>query len=96
MAQADTLAHLTVKVPGDARVWFENSPTNSTGSVRQFESPPLMPGRSYTYEVRAAWTENGREVTQTQQIGVTAGARIEVGFPVRTETAGPAPATKGG
>jgi uncharacterized protein (TIGR03000 family) len=94
-APADALAHVTVKVPADARVWFENTPTTSTGPVRQFDSPPLAPGGRYTYSVRAAWTENGHEVTQTQQVGVSAGARVEVDFPVKPESAGQAAVTKG-
>jgi uncharacterized protein (TIGR03000 family) len=91
----DTLAHLTLKLPADAQVWVQNTLMTSTGPVRQFNSPPLTAGRPYTYEVRAAWNENGHEVTQTQQVGVTAGAYVEVDFPVRPETAGTAPATNG-
>jgi uncharacterized protein (TIGR03000 family) len=91
----DTLAHLTVKLPADAQVWVQNTLMTSTGPVRQFISPPLTAGRPFTYEVRAAWNENGHEVTQTQQVGVTAGAYVEVDFPVRPETAGTAPATNG-
>jgi uncharacterized protein (TIGR03000 family) len=94
-APADTLAHVTVKVPADARVWFENTPTTSTGPVRQFDSPPLAPGQRYTYEVRATWSENGQEVTQTQRVGITAGARVEVDFPVKPASAGQAAVTKG-
>jgi uncharacterized protein (TIGR03000 family) len=88
-AETNTLAHLTVKLPADARLWFENTLTRSTGPVRHFHSPQLTGGHSYTYEVRAAWNENGHEVTQTQQVGVTAGGRVEVDFPVRPSTAGP-------
>src|SRR4051812_34185215 len=44
--QADTIAHVTVRVPADANVWFENLPTTSTGPVREFNSPPLSPGAS--------------------------------------------------
>src|SRR5262249_31075720 len=58
-AQADTLAHLTVRVPADARVWFDGAATTSTGPVRQFPSPPLTPGKRYSYEVRASWKEGG-------------------------------------
>jgi uncharacterized protein (TIGR03000 family) len=54
--------------------------------VRQFYSPPLAPGR-YSYEVRARWTENGREVNQTQQVQVTPGARVEVDFPMASKSA---------
>src|SRR5262249_34540729 len=57
-AQADSTAHVTVRVPANAQLWFEGSPTTSTGPVREFQSPPLRPGR-YTYAIRARWSENG-------------------------------------
>src|SRR5439155_9819742 len=92
----DALAHVTVKVPADARLWFENTPTTSTGPVREFNSPPLTAGGRYTYEVRAAWTENGHEVTQTQKVEVTGGAYVNVTFPVApTTTAQASSAPKG-
>jgi uncharacterized protein (TIGR03000 family) len=88
----DTNAHVTVKVPADAQLWFEGKATTSTGAVREFESPPLAPGRRYSYEVRARWNENGHEITQTQKVAVTAGARVNVEFPERSGTAAPAAA----
>jgi uncharacterized protein (TIGR03000 family) len=87
-AQADPLAHVTVRLPADARLWFQDTPTANTGPVREFNSPPLTPGGRYTYDVRATWTENGREVTQTQRIGVTAGAYVDVDFPVQPGATG--------
>jgi uncharacterized protein (TIGR03000 family) len=87
-SQPDTIAHLTVNVPAGARLWFEDTPTTRTGPVRQFDSPPLAPGHRYSYQVRASWDENGHEVTQTQQVEVTAGAHVDVNFPVPPKTAG--------
>jgi uncharacterized protein (TIGR03000 family) len=83
--QTNTSARLTVRLPEDARLWFENMPTKSTGAVREFRSPPLPPGTQYAYTVRASWTEKGKEVTQTQQVGVTAGARVVLDFPEKSE-----------
>jgi uncharacterized protein (TIGR03000 family) len=81
--QPNTDAHVSVDVPADAQVWFDGQPTRSTGPTRLFHSPPLTPGKNYRYEIRARWNENGREVTQTQQVEVTAGARVTVDFPAR-------------
>jgi uncharacterized protein (TIGR03000 family) len=81
-AQADTAAHVTVNVPAGARLWFDDTPTTSTGSVREFASPPLTPGARYTDDIKATWNENGREVTQTRKVDVTAGGHINVNFPV--------------
>jgi uncharacterized protein (TIGR03000 family) len=90
---SDTRAHVTVKVPADARVWFEGAATTSTGPVRQFYSPPLASGSQYTYDIKATWTENGHDVTQTQHVAVSAGARVEVDFPEQPKAAENAPAT---
>jgi uncharacterized protein (TIGR03000 family) len=93
-APSDTGAHLTVNVPAGAEVWFDGTATTSTGQVRQFDSPPLKPGSRYSYEVQARWKENGQEVTQTQQVKVAAGARVNVTFPVPPETTGQPSAVK--
>jgi uncharacterized protein (TIGR03000 family) len=59
--------------------------TTTTGSIREFQSPPLSPGR-YTYEVRARWTEDERDITQTQKIAVSPGAHLTVNFPTAPAT----------
>jgi uncharacterized protein (TIGR03000 family) len=84
----DTSARVTVKVPAGAQVWFGGTPTTSAGPVREYQSPPLTSGRQYTYEVQARWNEDGREVTQTQQVEVTAGAHADVSFPAPSNAAG--------
>jgi uncharacterized protein (TIGR03000 family) len=76
-----------VNVPADAQIWVEDAKTKQTGPVREFQSPPLTPGTRYTYELRARWTENGREVTQTQEIPITAGAHVNVTFPMPSSSA---------
>jgi len=86
--QLDPHAHVTVQVPADAQVWFGDTLTSSTGASREFRSPPLAPGSRYTYDIRARWNENGHEVTQTQKVAVTAGAHVDVTFPVPSKTAG--------
>jgi uncharacterized protein (TIGR03000 family) len=96
LGQPDAIAHVTVKVPNGARVWFDDTATESTGSTRQFDSPPLTPGQRYSYAIRARWNENGHEVTQTQQVDVSAGAHVNVNFPVPPKTTREVPATKPG
>ncbi len=89
-AQADAAAHITVTAPLGARVWFDGTPATSKELVRQFVSPPLKPGHRYTYDIKASWNDNGREVTQTQKVTVTAGARVQVDFPASFRAAGQA------
>jgi len=84
-AEPDTAAHVTVKAPADAQLWFNGTLTTTTGTVRQFDSPPLAAGK-YTYDVRARWVDNGHEVTQTRHVEVTPGARVEVDFPAPPRT----------
>lgn len=95
-AQPDRIAHVTLDVPADAKVWIEDKPTTSTGAVRRYDSPPLTPDSQYTYHVRARWNENGHEVTQTQDVGVTAGAHVSVSFPAAPKAAEQASAAKKG
>jgi uncharacterized protein (TIGR03000 family) len=81
--QGDTSAFVKVRVPAeDAEVWFEGSPTKQRGTEREFVSPPLTAGRNYTYEIRARWMENGREMDQTRRVPVRPGERVTVDFTV--------------
>jgi len=74
------VATVRVRVPSDARVFFEGEPTTATGPDRLFESPPLTPGRSFRYDIKAVWDENGREVVRTRSVVVHAGDRASVNF----------------
>jgi uncharacterized protein (TIGR03000 family) len=70
---------LVVRAPADAEIVIEGAKTMAKGTVRQFISPPLEPGRHYTYEIKAKWMDNGREVTRTQKLDdVRPGARLNV------------------
>ena len=87
----DTTAHVTVRVPADAVIWLDDTKMTSTGSTREYQSPPLTPGSRYTYDIRARWNENGHEVTQRQQVEFTAGSRVNVHFPMQETKAPTAP-----
>jgi uncharacterized protein (TIGR03000 family) len=77
----DNTSFVTVHVPANAKVWFDGAETTASGAVREFKSPPLTPGANYHYEVKATWNENGKPVTQTQQINVSANSQVSVDFP---------------
>jgi uncharacterized protein (TIGR03000 family) len=74
-------ARFILKVPAGARVWFNGVATTATGPVRELQSPPLAPQTQYYYDVTARWDENGRAVTQTQQVAFGAGEDVRVEFP---------------
>jgi uncharacterized protein (TIGR03000 family) len=67
--QALLVAHL----PENARIWFEDAPTQQQGKLRQFTSPPLAPGKAYTYTTRVRWYEDGHWVSQVHSFSVHAG-----------------------
>jgi uncharacterized protein (TIGR03000 family) len=79
-AATDNAAHIRVLVPAGAKITFEGKPTEQTGSVRYFNSPPLEPGKSFSYEVKASWREGDREVTKTREVPVHAGDAVTVNF----------------
>ena len=78
----DTTAVIEVKVPAsDADVWFQGERTSRTGVVRQFRSPPLVVGRSYSYDVLALWGEGATATSkELRKVSVRAGDRITVDF----------------
>jgi uncharacterized protein (TIGR03000 family) len=64
----------------DAQVWFQGVPVQRSGTDREYESPPLQPDRTYHYDIRARWTENGQTYDQTRTVPVHAGDRVTVSF----------------
>jgi uncharacterized protein (TIGR03000 family) len=80
--QLDNKAHISVSAPANGEIWFDGTKATSTGAVRHYVSPPLEAGIRYTYVVAACWNENGQEMKQAQKVVVTAGAQVNVSFPV--------------
>src|SRR5262249_60597035 len=77
----DNTVTIEVRVPDpEATVWIDGYKTTQRGTSRQFVSPPLTPGKTFRYEVRAEWTQNGKKVEQTQTVPVAAGHRVAVDF----------------
>jgi uncharacterized protein (TIGR03000 family) len=80
LATAGDVATVRVRVPPEARLYFEGELTSATGPERLFESPPLERGRNYRYGIKAVWDENGREVIRTRSVVVRAGESASVNF----------------
>jgi uncharacterized protein (TIGR03000 family) len=74
------MARVVVRVPEDARVELDGVLVEGDGRVRRFNTPLLIPGRVYTFEVRVVWVEDGREVVRVRKISLAAGERGEVDF----------------
>jgi uncharacterized protein (TIGR02246 family) len=65
-----------VRLPAGAVLMIDGKPTTSTGEVRKFETPPLRPGKSYTYTLKA--TANGKDVTRTIELAHGKDNRIDL------------------
>jgi uncharacterized protein (TIGR03000 family) len=66
-------AAIDMKVPANAKVWFNGKETSQTGPNRHFVTPPLEPGKTFSYEVKASWTgSDGQPVTRTRDVQVQA------------------------
>ena len=66
-------ASLVVRLPADARLTIDGGPTRSTGATRWYASPPLEPGQTFHYDLKAEVTRNGKRLTETRRVAVRAG-----------------------
>ena len=71
---------IDVRVPSDAKIWFDDDSTKQTGAERQFVSPPLTLGKYFEYQIRAQWNENGKKKEQTRRITFQPGDRVQLDF----------------
>jgi uncharacterized protein (TIGR03000 family) len=90
-------ATITVSVPPDARIFFDDQPTTSVSSRRVFLTPPLQPGADYSYTVQANLERNGKMTSLRKQVTVRAGQESQVSFefPAAENVGAPAPQTRG-
>jgi hypothetical protein len=61
---------LTVDPP-DGEVWLDEHKVQSRGPLRVLVSPPLAPGRRYSYRVKARWGTTERQWTLEVEAGKT-------------------------
>jgi uncharacterized protein (TIGR03000 family) len=79
-ASAAVPAHVTIRLPADARLWVDGADCPLTSDTRSFDTPGLQPGKRYVYNIRAAVVRDGRTVEQTQRVVIAAGRQIDVTF----------------
>ena len=80
-------ALVRVLVPSPrANVSFEGVLAPSCGTNRLFCSPPLEPGQTYVYTIKASWPEQGRMVTRARKVQVRAGQETRADFTARVAT----------
>jgi uncharacterized protein (TIGR03000 family) len=84
VAQGQDVAWVLVKLPPGAEkatISFGSYVTKTTGRLeRWFVSPPLEPGKTYSYEVTAIWTMDGKEHKYTEKASVAAAKETTVDF----------------
>jgi uncharacterized protein (TIGR03000 family) len=72
-------ARLKLMVPKDAVVEIEGVKTTQTGEVRNFVSPALVPGKNYSYTVKATWKDaEGKDVVKEEVVKVQPGQEAQV------------------
>lgn len=75
----DNSAHLRLLVPENAEVLVEGRKTTTTGTVREFVSPPLQPGKSMIYSVLVRYTDaGGKAIEETHEVRVRANDQLSI------------------
>jgi uncharacterized protein (TIGR03000 family) len=71
-------AMLIVRLPAEARLTVDGEATTSTSARRVFSSPPLAPGKKYSYTLKAEFLKDGETVSVIKRVNVRNGALIRV------------------
>jgi uncharacterized protein (TIGR03000 family) len=77
-ANGQAPATLVVHLPAAATLTVAGTPTRSTSDTRRFVSPPLEPGKTYTYLLEAKLERGGETLRASQNVVVRAGRTAEV------------------
>ena len=77
----DNAVHLQLVVPQNAEVVFNGDTTTQTGTLREFVSPPLTPGKLFDYTIIVRSTNaEGKAVTDRRVIHVRANDWFRIDF----------------
>lgn len=71
--------HVTVADP-TAQVWLDGAPTTSRGTLRQYETPELEPGKKSSYTLKVSQNRGGQVVIEERLVEVSAGQASSVDF----------------
>lgn len=72
--------YIVVDVPADAKVFVNGHATTSTGEHRQYVSHGLEDGMRYEYQVRVEVVRDGKTLSDTKTVELTAGSQASVAF----------------
>jgi uncharacterized protein (TIGR03000 family) len=76
-----TRARITLDVPTDAKVFLDGELLNLAAGKRTFQTPELVPGKTYYYDLRAEVIRDGRTVAEAQRIVLQPGQMVTASFP---------------
>ena len=68
---------LVIDVPADAKIYVNGHKTDTQGSHRRYRSAGLLPGQTYSYEVRAIIEREGKEITKQKTVTLRGGEAHE-------------------
>ncbi len=71
-------AFVKVVVPADAVLEVDGFKTKQMGTVRLFVTPELEKGKKYSYQLKATFTQNAKQVTVERTITVEPGVETVV------------------
>jgi uncharacterized protein (TIGR03000 family) len=94
----DNAAQLLLVVPENAEVLFNGEKMNRSGPVREFVTPSLEPGKTFTYEVVVQSADaKGKPVSDKRTVRVRANDRYRLDFtrPAPEKLPGPKPEKTG-
>jgi uncharacterized protein (TIGR03000 family) len=92
--RAPTAAVQIFTIDPNAELWFNGVKMQQIGQERNFITPELEPGKKYSYEIRAKWTQSGKQYDKTRTITVQAGEQIGLNFVADDRETLPPPALK--
>jgi uncharacterized protein (TIGR03000 family) len=80
-AAEDAAATIVLKLPADAKVYFDGKATRQTGAERTYITPDLSSDKEYHYDVEIEYVRDGRTMTETKRVTVRGGqtARLDFG-----------------
>jgi uncharacterized protein (TIGR03000 family) len=73
-------AKIVVKLPADAKLYFDGQLMKTRSSRRVFSTPVLSGNQVYYYILRARVVRDGQTLTQTKRILVRAGGEVRANF----------------
>jgi len=79
-ARVDNRARVLVQLPTDAKLFIDGQLMSSTSERRTFQTPDLIPGQTYFYDLKAEVVRDGRTVVESQRVTLRPGQVVSAAF----------------